>query len=58
MKLVSAVTGIVTIRGPDTVNIDFKLKKDIKVIAEMLHHTFSSQDLEPPKTLKSYIPAT
>ena len=54
MKLVSAVTGIVTIRGPDTVDIDFKLKKDIKVIAEMLHHTFSSQDLEVYILLKQH----
>jgi YbbR domain-containing protein len=44
----------VTIRGPDTVDIDFKLKKDIKVIAEMLHHTFSSQDLEVYILLKQH----
>lgn len=54
MKLVSTLTGIVTIRGPDTVDIDFKLIKDIKVIAELLHHTFSSQDLEDYILLKQH----
>ncbi|XP_071170612.1 lim and transglutaminase domain protein ltd-1-like [Mytilus edulis] len=54
MKLVSKVTGLITIRGPDTIEIDFKVLKDIKVIAEMIHHTTPSSDLEEYISLKQH----
>ncbi|CAC5409510.1 unnamed protein product [Mytilus coruscus] len=54
MKLVSNVTGLITIRGPDTVDIDFKVFKDIKVIAEMIHQTIPSSDLEEYISLKQH----
>lgn len=46
LKLVSKVNGLFTIRGPDTVDINFKVLKDIKVTAMMVHHTIPSPDLE------------
>lgn len=46
LKLVSKVKGLITLRGSDTVDIDFRISKDVKVTAMMVHHNTPSSDLE------------